>query len=238
MGDGTALIDTTYIDNATSALVADARGGTSMVPASNMKVLTTGAALHVLGADWSFRTRLLRDGDRLTVVGDGDPSLGDPALDGARTTEQLMDGWVAAVRAAGVRRVRELVADDRILDREFTHPSWPADQLNASYCAQVAGLNIHENLLGFVLAASGGKPAVVRTEPASSWVSVETGRATARSGKGTEQTIGIAPNLAAVGVKREQIGRLVELAVKDICHQTNPRKVEAADFERFFNAAF
>jgi len=179
-------------DVATSALVADARGGTAMVPASNMKVLTTGAALHVLGAEWSFRTRLLRDGDRLTVVGDGDPSLGDPALDGARTTEQLMDGWVAAVRAAGVRRVRELVADDRILDREFTHPSWPADQLNASYCAQVAGLNIHENLLGFVLAASGGRPAVVRTEPASSWVSVETGRATARSGKGTEQTIGIA----------------------------------------------
>jgi D-alanyl-D-alanine carboxypeptidase/D-alanyl-D-alanine-endopeptidase (penicillin-binding protein 4) len=179
-------------DVATMALVADARGGTSMVPASNMKVLTTGAALHVLGADWSFRTRLLRDGDRLTVVGDGDPSLGDPALDGGRTTEHLMDAWVAGVRAAGVRRVWELVADDRILDREFTHPSWPADQLNASYCAQVAGLNIHENLLGFVLAASGGKPAVVRTEPASSWVSVETGRATARSGKGTEQTIGIA----------------------------------------------
>lgn len=52
-----------------------------------------------------------------------------------------------------------------------------------------------------------------------------------------KQTIGIAPNLAAVGVKREQIGRLVALAVKDICHQTNPRKVEAADFERFFNEA-
>ena len=177
---------------ATNALVADARGGTAMVPASNMKVLTTGAALHVLGADWSFRTRLLRDGDRLTVVGDGDPSLGDPALAGGRTTEQLMDAWVSAVRAAGVRRVRELVADDRVLDREFTHPSWPADQLNASYCAQVAGLNIHENLLGFVLASSGGRPSVVRVEPASSWVSVDASRATARTGKGSEQTIGIA----------------------------------------------
>ena len=179
-------------DVASSALVADARGGTVMVPASNMKVLTTGAALHVLGADWSFRTRLLRDGDRLTVLGDGDPSLGDPALSGGRSTEQLMDAWVSAVRAAGLRRVRELVADDRILDREFTHPSWPADQLNESYCAQVAGLNIHENLLGFVLGSSGGRPSVVRVEPASSWVSVDTGRATARSGKGTEQTIGIA----------------------------------------------
>jgi len=52
-----------------------------------------------------------------------------------------------------------------------------------------------------------------------------------------KQDIGIAPNLAAVGVKREQIGRLVEVAEKDICHQTNPRPCQAADFARFFEQA-
>jgi hypothetical protein len=49
--------------------------------------------------------------------------------------------------------------------------------------------------------------------------------------------IGIAPGLSAVGVKREQIGRLVEVAEKDICHQTNPRPCKAADFARFFEQA-
>lgn len=49
--------------------------------------------------------------------------------------------------------------------------------------------------------------------------------------------IGIAPNLSAVGVKREQIGRLVEIAERDICHQTNPRPCMAADFARFFEQA-
>jgi alcohol dehydrogenase class IV len=53
-----------------------------------------------------------------------------------------------------------------------------------------------------------------------------------------KQQIGIAPSLAAVGVKREQIARLVEIAAKDICHQTNPRVCAAADFERFFNEAY
>jgi alcohol dehydrogenase class IV len=53
-----------------------------------------------------------------------------------------------------------------------------------------------------------------------------------------KQQIGIAPSLAAVGVKREQIARLVEIATKDICHQTNPRVCAAADFERFFNEAY
>ncbi|CAM5797526.1 iron-containing alcohol dehydrogenase [Rhizobacter fulvus] len=50
--------------------------------------------------------------------------------------------------------------------------------------------------------------------------------------------IGIAPGLAAVGVKRGQFGRLVEIATADGCHATNPRACTAADFERFFTEAF
>ena len=53
-----------------------------------------------------------------------------------------------------------------------------------------------------------------------------------------KQRIGIPPGLAAAGVKREHLPRLVEIATRDICHQTNPRPCEAADFERFFTEAF
>jgi alcohol dehydrogenase class IV len=52
-----------------------------------------------------------------------------------------------------------------------------------------------------------------------------------------KQRIGIAPNLSAVGVKREQIARLSEVAVQDICHQTNPRPCTREDFVRFFEQA-
>jgi alcohol dehydrogenase class IV len=52
-----------------------------------------------------------------------------------------------------------------------------------------------------------------------------------------KRQIGIARSLAAVGVKREQIGRLVEVAEKDICHQTNPRPCQRDDFARFFGQA-
>jgi alcohol dehydrogenase class IV len=52
-----------------------------------------------------------------------------------------------------------------------------------------------------------------------------------------KQEIGIAPNLSAVGVKREQIRRLVAIAEKDICHQTNPRPCTREDFARFFEQA-
>ncbi|NPC55094.1 iron-containing alcohol dehydrogenase [Caenimonas soli] len=48
---------------------------------------------------------------------------------------------------------------------------------------------------------------------------------------------GISGKLEEHGVKREQIPRLVEIAVADICHQTNPRPCTAADFRRLFEEA-
>jgi alcohol dehydrogenase class IV len=52
-----------------------------------------------------------------------------------------------------------------------------------------------------------------------------------------KQSIGLAGTLSSHGVRPEQIPRLVEIALQDICHQTNPRPVTAQDFERLFAAA-
>jgi alcohol dehydrogenase class IV len=52
-----------------------------------------------------------------------------------------------------------------------------------------------------------------------------------------KQSMGMTGTLATHGVTQEQIPRLVDIAVKDICHQTNPRPVTVQDFERLFAAA-
>jgi alcohol dehydrogenase class IV len=49
--------------------------------------------------------------------------------------------------------------------------------------------------------------------------------------------IGLAARLAEKGVTAAHIPRLVEIAVQDSCHQTNPRPCTAADFERIFTQA-
>jgi len=43
--------------------------------------------------------------------------------------------------------------------------------------------------------------------------------------------IGIPARLGAKGVTREHLARLVEIAVNDTCHRTNPKPVSAADFD-------
>lgn len=174
-----------------------------MMPASNMKLMTTGAALHALGPEFEFATRMLLDGDRLIVVGAGDPAFGDPSLLAQMTTsdglpmdvEAFLRLWTKAIRDAGVTHIREIVVDDRIFDRQWVHPSWPADQLNEDYCAQVAGLNFHANVLHFYPRPRAGMPPDISdVRPRANWLKI-TNSATSNMGPKSEHKPGIARKL-------------------------------------------
>ena len=183
--------------------VVDLRADEPMAPASNMKLLTTGAALATLGPDFSFQTRLLRNGDTLTVVGDGDPAFGDPELlesmvvsDGAGGTregvkaDELLDLWARAVKAEGMDRVRTLLVDDRIFAREFVPAGWPKDQLNERYCAEVCGLNFHLNRLHIWPRPGAQRPELARVEPAAPSLPIAV-KATQKTGRKDENAVWI-----------------------------------------------
>ena len=136
-----AMVAVSVREARTGEAIVTIKADELMIPASNMKLLTTGTALHVLGPDFEFTTKLLREGERLIVVGDGDPAFGDPDLlalmqsedyDGL-DIEQFLDLWINPVVEAGIEHISELVVDDRIFDREFVHKDWPVDQLNRRY---------------------------------------------------------------------------------------------------------
>ena len=55
--------------------------------------------------------------------------------------------------------------------------------------------------------------------------------------KSLKASIGITGTLKAHGVTESHLPRLVDIATRDICHQTNPRPCTSADFERLFRAA-
>ena len=139
-------------------VLAELQADRPMIPASNMKLITTATALATLGPDFHFSTRLEMipapgEGGlpTLAVIGDGDPAFGDPVtLDAAGyRVEDLMGWWLDAVQATGQTRFEQILIDDRIFDHredERVHPSWPRSQLHKHYCAQVMGLNYFNNV--------------------------------------------------------------------------------------------
>lgn len=193
--------------------IAAIRSREAMIPASNMKLLTSGVALRELGPAFRFSTRLLRSGDRLVVVGDGDPAFGDPDLLAATVhrgrdgepreglgVEDLLAIWVDAVRSRG-EAFAELVVDDRVFDRERVHRSWPRDQLDRHYCAEVAGVNFHLNCLDLVVepARDGGRATLIATVPSAPWLSIQN-RTTSRRGKEEKHTLSAARSPSGEGL--------------------------------------
>lgn len=143
-------------DPATGRTLASEKATNRFIPASNMKLFTTGAALHVLGPDFQFETTLAtlpasEPGAKpdLLVIASGDPAFADPVLleEMGLSIEQFLTIWVDAVRATGVKNFGNIVLDTRIFDEEFVHPSWPVEQLNKWYCAEVSGLNFYTNVV-------------------------------------------------------------------------------------------
>jgi D-alanyl-D-alanine carboxypeptidase/D-alanyl-D-alanine-endopeptidase (penicillin-binding protein 4) len=172
------------------AELASHKDDAPMIPASNMKLLTSGTALAVLGPDFAFETTVgLAPGEggaRVVVHGGGDPALADPdlLLDMGLGVEELLEVWVDAIVAAAGDGVAEVVVDDRVFDREFTHPTWPRSQLNRRYCAQVAGLNFHGNVVSvFTRPGQVGRPPTLTLEPESPWLDVSNRAKTVGKGK-------------------------------------------------------
>jgi len=171
----TSRVGIVLMDPSTGEPLAEFNEDESFIPASNMKLFTSGVALAVLGEDFAFETVLsvvpgAGEGDlpNLLVTGSGDPGFGEPELlkEMDLSVEDLVGVWVEAVKATGLREFGEIVLDARAFDDEWVHEDWPRDALNKWYCAEVSGLNFHGNLVHLHTKPAGaGEPPVVELEP-------------------------------------------------------------------------
>lgn len=150
----------------------------SLAPASGLKLLTSAAALELLGEDFTLQTRLFYEGTvtaegllqgSLYLVGGGDPTLGSSQVKSALPLDSLMAVWVEAVRSIGIKEIDGMVwADDFLLDRKPLPDYWNWIDIGNYYGTGNSALCIHDNLyeLIFEPARKVGNPAkVLGTEP-------------------------------------------------------------------------
>lgn len=145
------------------------------IPASNVKLFTTAAALLRMGAKFRWITPFYaRESGamlaELRVVGQGDPTLKQTDL------EQV----AADLHRQGVRRIRQLQVEDRSLDTTGINPTWEWGDLQAANAVPVSHLMVDENTIGLnLLPQAIGQPLQVQfvdPEAAAQWQVVNQSR--------------------------------------------------------------
>lgn len=157
----------------TGEVIDEYRSDKVVPPASVMKLLTTAAALEMMGPGFRFPTVLeytgtiengVLHGD-LYVRGGCDPSLG------WKGRNAFLNQWVKAVKAAGIQRIHgAVVADMTMLDGEAQNPNWLCEDAGNYYAPGIFALNYYGNTMNIVLesGAPGTVARVLKTEPAVS----------------------------------------------------------------------
>ncbi|MFP2897523.1 D-alanyl-D-alanine carboxypeptidase/D-alanyl-D-alanine-endopeptidase [Corallococcus sp. 4LFB] len=140
-------------------------------PASNVKLVTSSAALVALGPEYRYETEFLvepelpADGKvkTLYVRGKGDPTL---------TTERLY-AITSELLHAGLKEVQDIVVDDSWFDSERTPPGYDQEDSDRAYMAPTGAVSLNWNAVAvYVRSAPGGK-AVVDMEPPSDFFVVD-----------------------------------------------------------------
>jgi len=112
------------------------------IPASNVKLLTTAAALQKLGADFRIKTSVYSgENGSLYVVGRGDPSI----------TEAQLQSLAQQLKRRGVDRVNELIGDDSYFQGSAVNPNWEWEDAQAGYGAPINSLIFNQNAIELLL---------------------------------------------------------------------------------------
>jgi D-alanyl-D-alanine carboxypeptidase/D-alanyl-D-alanine-endopeptidase (penicillin-binding protein 4) len=142
-----------------------------LMPASNMKILTTSAALNLLGAGFKFRTMLVQRGDDLVLVGDGDPAFGDAELlkKSGLSATNVYEQWATQLKGKVFRHV---LVDDSIFEPSAIHPRWDARQFQNKFSAEVSGMTFNLGSVDLAVKSAPGGDAIYRMTPPTHYAPV------------------------------------------------------------------
>lgn len=143
------------IDLESGESIGSRQADQSLVPASNMKLLTTAAALHYLGTDFSYETTLQYHGfidssgnlnGDIIIKGAGDPSLGSGNIEGSDDFNTLLNKFLDEIRNAGITYITGDVIGDASIYADNLPPSdWTFEDMGNYYGAFASGLSVSDN---------------------------------------------------------------------------------------------
>lgn len=182
-GDGTssnhATVSIYAIHMPTGKVLINENSDKSLMPSSCLKVVTTAAALDLLGAGSHFETHLEYDGEidadgvlhgNIYIRGGGDPCLGSDRIASSLSWQKQLKEWVVAIQNSGIKAIDgSVIGDASVWETALAVPSWCWEDLGNYYGAGASALSFHENAYTLFFKPGqkvGDKTLIIRTDPA------------------------------------------------------------------------
>lgn len=124
------------------------RGDGAFVPASTTKILTAFAALTELGPEHRFTTTVVRDGDRIVLVGGGDPYLTAKKPASSAVEKADLAGLARATAAKVGTGPVALGYDVSRFSGPATSPGWESTYVSGGVVAPVSPLWVDRGRIG------------------------------------------------------------------------------------------
>lgn len=176
--------------------LVDIDAGDMLVPASNMKLISTGNALHALGGDYTYKTAIGYDGSiiegvlmgDLYIVGGGDPTTGSKDSI-ASPVEHTFAQWERLIKDAGISEIdgRIIGSSGDFFSGMTEEPTWLWNDIGTYYGAGATGLMFYENMQSFNVAAGAteGDPIEISPSyPETPWMEFRYDCLTGKAGTG------------------------------------------------------
>ncbi len=204
----------------TNELLVEQHSHRAAIPASVVKVLTSAAALELLGPDFQYETALTatapRSGDTvpgdLILHGSGDPSLGSVA-----SSEDVLANWANGLYHAGVRHVEgRVIGDDTRFDEPAMAPGWSWDDRSYAYAAQSSALSYRQNVVDVEVEAPShlARPRVTWRPENTSYITVSSNLERVSAGHSIWRSFTRRPGQNVIEVRgRIPAGRSTEFSV-------------------------
>ncbi len=177
-----------------------------LTPASTQKIVTTAAALGILGEDFRFETYIEHDGQisaegvldgNLYIRGGGDPTLGYERFDGGIARKAQLAIWTEAIQALGIVRINGcIIGDDSAYDTQSVPRKWIWEDMGNYYGAGASALNFHENQYNIQFKTGvkeGDETSILRVQPPMSQITFLNEVKTGATGSGDEAYVFAAP---------------------------------------------
>ncbi len=182
------------VQDAAGHVLASREAGRRLVPASNLKLVTTGTALHALGPDFRFETGIgytgtVEDGTLhgdVYIIGGGDPTLGVTDTVAVKP-DALFWRWKSMLKDAGISRIDgRIIGDGRAYEGHLENTTWGYDDTGTYYGAGCNALSYYENAVDYLVSAGTADEPVNVTQrfPDTPWMHFSNRTSTGPKGTG------------------------------------------------------